>query len=249
MAREDLNARLAGLRRAFIEGLPVRERAVAAWLEGERDPVVLQRVAHQLRGVAPSHGLRALGELAARVEEACKSGAPIEELVSLAERLRSDLALAARPDTAPVAGPPTSASVEPSAAAPLRPLVGKRIVAIDDDEMMRRLLALTLVEMGGARAVVVASPTELFEELSREPADVVVADVMMPQETGPALLLRADAAGLLGAAHVVVLSASAQGEVLARSTDRIDPRWVWMAKPFRPPELVRALSSLCSRSA
>lgn len=240
------------MRRQFIDGLGERALGVERWQSSsERDPLVLQRIAHQLRGVAPTHGLHALGALSTTIEAACKEPASREDLDAHARSLREALEEVIQREASP-AGPVSvssaSAPVQKSRerGATARLLEGRRIVAIDDDLGMRRLLALTLEQVGGARAVIVSTPLELTRELERERAEILIADVMMPTETGPALLARVASAGLSGDARIVLLSASAQGEVLARSNDPVDPRWVWMVKPFRPPELVAALAALLS---
>ena len=258
MARPDLSARIAVLRRQFIEGLGERALSVERWQSGDRDPLVLARIAHQLRGVAPSYGLTALGALAAEVEDAGKRPASSEELDAHARALREAIEEVVRREVPQASSErsvdPADRSVTAAAASSAtvpsgRPLEGRRVVAIDDDLGMRRLLGLTLEQVGGARAVIVSTPLELFLELEKERAEIVIADVMMPTETGPALLARVAGAGLAGDARIVLLSASQQGEVLARSNDPVDPGWVWMVKPFRPPELVAALAALLTERA
>lgn len=238
LATPDLTRRLAGLRAQFVAGLPARADEVQAWMADESaDAAVLMRLAHRLRGVAPTHGLAELGRVAAAAEDACR-GAARGDVLAHAEALLGAIRAAC---IAPIEAVAVAPVVEST---PQRPLEGWRVVAIDDDAMMRRLLGLTLVEMGGARAVVASSAQELEAALREEPADLVISDAMMPNESGPALLQRLTAAGLLGSARVVVLSAAAAIDVAARSGEIIDARWVWMNKPFRPPELVKALAAL-----
>lgn len=254
MARPDLSARIALLRRQFIDGLSERALGIERWQSGERDPLVLARIAHQLRGVAPTHGLSALGAVAATVEDACKvEPGSREDLEAHARCLREAIEEVVRREAGSADPGSASTSISPSIPSGerrvARPLEGRRVVAIDDDLGMRRLLSLTLEQVGGARAVIVSTPLELFEELEKERPEILIADVMMPTESGPALLARVASAGLAEEARIVLLSASAQGEVLARSNDPVDPRWVWMVKPFRPPELVAALAALLTESA
>lgn len=232
----DLEQRLRALRQQFLDGLPARAAEIDAWLErAERDPADLVRIAHRLRGVAPSHGLSVLGGLAASIEDGCKTW-DAGEIERAAHQLRRALHESA-PRTSDE--PPS----DPMASELPKGLWGHRVVAIDDDPVMRRLLALTLETLGGARAVVVGSAAELVAELEREPANLVISDLMMPEESGPALLTRLGERDLLGAARVVVLSAASEVELRAR-LGLPDPRWTWLTKPFRPPQLVETLAAL-----
>jgi CheY-like chemotaxis protein len=221
-----LDDRLRALRREFVEGLPTRADEVAQWLDDAMlEPAVLARICHRLRGLAPTHGLSELGHEAALLEDLAKAGASRTELAAGAGRLLALL-------RAPIPEPGSMRD------APLRPLTGFRVVAIDDDDAMRRLLRLTLVDLGGANATIVADEAGLVGALERGPADLVIADLMMPGTTGPALLARVRAKGLLGPARIVLLTASG-AEGLGE-----DPRWARLSKPFRPEALVGTLAGI-----
>lgn len=220
---------MAALRAEFVAGLPERAREVEAWLaSGGGDSAALARLCHRLRGVAPTHGLVELGALAGRIEDAVKGGRAHEVRADVPRLLAAMRA--------------AEGAMAPDVPTDTTGLRGLRIVAIDDDLAMRRLLAITLIDLGGADAEVVETEGALREALARRPVDLVIADVMMPHKTGPALLEELSAAGLLGPAKVVVLSASGRGELAVASA-----AWRWMAKPFRPPELVAALRAVVGR--
>ena len=219
---EPLEEKLRALRREFVDGLPGRAEDIERWRK-DRDlgPEVLGRLCHRLRGLAPTHGFVEVGRQAGAIEDRVRAGAGRRELLAAAEALVLVLREPAE-DKDALAG-----------AAPLQPLRGYRIVAIDDDAAMRRLLALTLVDLGGAEATVVETEDAFVEALARGPVDLVLADVMMPSTTGPELLLRAEAAGLLGPARVALLSGSGDQPT--------DARWTRLTKPFRPAELIGVL--------
>lgn len=227
VTKSALEERLEKLRREFIEGLPARAVELEAWVADESlGSDVVGRLCHRLRGVAPSHGLLELGALAAEVDDRAKAGASRAELVGPARLLVSALRSADDP----------RASIPPGAT---RQLEGLVIVAIDDDPFMRKLLRLTLVDMGGANATIVSAPTAFLDELARVSADVVLVDVMMPTTSGPALLDRAIAEGLLRDTPVIILSAADRDHP---STPTIPRPWTWVSKPFRPVDLLDAIA-------
>lgn len=218
-----LEERLRTLRREFVEGLPARADEVERWrTDTSLGPEVLARICHRLRGLAPTHGLSELGAHAASIEDRARRGSSRAELDAAA----SGLVILLRQPAEEASSPEI---------APLQPLHGYRVIAIDDDPAMRRLLQLTLVELGGADATVVETEEAFVAALERGPVDLIIADVMMPGTTGPELLARAERRGLIGPARVALLSASGSNE------HESDLRWPRLAKPFRPPELVGAL--------
>lgn len=83
--RAGLPARLAGL-----------EAALEAWAQAPSDTAMheLERCAHGIAGSAATFGLRALGETARALEEACEQSAPaVPQLAHrLCEHLRQEIA-------------------------------------------------------------------------------------------------------------------------------------------------------------
>ena len=68
-----------------------------------------------------------------------------------------------------------------------RPLDGLRVLAVDDHDDSREVIRVALAERG-ADTVVVGSVDEALAVLEREPIDVVVSDIGMPQRDGYALV-------------------------------------------------------------
>ncbi|MEQ1502824.1 MAG: ATP-binding protein [Myxococcota bacterium] len=77
----------------FVTTLPERADAIRAGLARDDQPVIT-RLAHQLKGSAPSYGFPTIGAAAARLEDACRSGDPVarevtaDELLALIGRAR-----------------------------------------------------------------------------------------------------------------------------------------------------------------
>jgi PAS domain S-box-containing protein len=68
-----------------------------------------------------------------------------------------------------------------------RPLDGLRVLAVEDHDDSREVIRAALAERG-AKTVVVGSVDEALAVLDREPIDVLVSDVGMPQRDGYALV-------------------------------------------------------------
>lgn len=260
-----LEARLAALKDKMARGLPQRAEEIedaAARLErgdaAARDDV--RRHAHKLRGIAGSYGYPLLGELSATLETMARDTAPPnEEVVARARDLASAVREAAAPQSGVVAKKPAEAPIAPvppaaaEAAAPrarsampqVAPeLEGLVVLAADDDDATRRLLEITLVQLGRMRGALFERAPLLLEELaSRDRVDLVVVDAMMPDMNGLELLEAVVARGLhTRGTRFVVLSAATPEEL----------GWVlpaglevgWLRKPFRPRELLTSLTTL-----
>lgn len=117
-----------------------------------------------------------------------------------------------------------------------------RILVVDDDPEMRALLQRFLAEHGfhvraaeGGKAMDTA--------LLREPADVIVLDLMMPGEDGLAVLRRIRAAG--DATPVIMLTA--RGDPVDRVLGLEMGADDYLGKPFLPRELVARIAALLRR--
>jgi CheY-like chemotaxis protein/HPt (histidine-containing phosphotransfer) domain-containing protein len=249
-----LEARLAALKDKMARGLPDRaaeiEHAATRLASGDvsaRDD--LRRLAHKLRGIAGSYGYPHLTELAGQLETLARSEASDTEVLARAR----DLASATReagPQSGVVAKPedqPAPRSEEPRKAAmpAVAPgLVGLEVLAADDDDATRRLLEITLVQLGRMKGALFDRGPLLLDELAkRERVDLVVVDAMMPDMNGLELIEAAVARGLASRVSRFVVLSAATAEELG---------WVlppglrvgWLRKPFRPKELLTALAAL-----
>ena len=232
-----LEARLAGLKEKMARGLPDRaaeiESAATRLARGDaaaRDDV--RRLAHKLRGIAGSYGFPHLSELAAVVETLARGSDPDEDVITRAR----DLASAAR-DAGPQSGvvdrPPSGpppAIVPPRREEPRsRPavaampavapsLAGLVVLAADDDDATRRLLEITLVQLGRMQGALFDRGPALLEELSRrDKVDLVVVDAMMPDMNGLEILHAAVERGLAPRVGQFVVLSAATAEELART--------------------------------
>lgn len=122
---------------------------------------------------------------------------------------------------------------------PPMPLLGKRVLVLDDEADMRDLIAVIL-EAAGAVVTRVPTVDVAIETLLAEAYDVALSDLAMPGEDGYAFVRRAQEQGI--AVPLVAMTAYARAEdrhrVLAAGFRR------HVAKPIEPAELVNVLAEL-----
>lgn len=117
-----------------------------------------------------------------------------------------------------------------------------RLLVVDDDPELRSLLQRFLTEHGFAvRAVDSGKAMDIA--LQREPADVIVLDLMMPGEDGLSLTRRLRGQGV--AVPIVMLTA------MGEDTDRIVGLEMgaddYVPKPFNPRELLARIKAVLRR--
>ncbi len=118
-----------------------------------------------------------------------------------------------------------------------------RVIVVDDDAELRALLRRFLTEHGfETRAV--DGGTALDRELSRNPADIIVLDLMMPGEDGLSVCRRLRAAGDL--TPIVMLTA--RGDPIDRIVGLETGADDYLPKPFEPRELVARLAAILRRT-
>lgn len=109
------------------------------------------------------------------------------------------------------------------------------ILAIDDDERIRRLVEINL-QRAGYRISTAADGVEGLEQIARERPDLVLLDINMPRLDGIEMLrrLRADAA--TATLPVILLTAKSRDEdILEGKRSGAD---YYLNKPFSPTELL-----------
>jgi CheY-like chemotaxis protein len=142
----------------------------------------------------------------------------------------------------PQFGSPIGESAARPARDAARHLNGVRVLAVDDNPDAREVLAASLADTG-ASVRVAASGAAAVREWDREPADLVICDLAMPEMDGFAVLrtIRARANG--SATPAIALSAHVSEEHQART--RAAGFDFHLGKPYDVAELVRlALAAL-----
>ncbi|WP_158502204.1 PAS domain S-box protein [Vitiosangium sp. GDMCC 1.1324] len=127
-------------------------------------------------------------------------------------------------------------------------LSGRRILVVDDETDSRELLT-TLLQEGRARVSTAASAAEALELLNREPPELLISDIGMPDMDGYALMqaVRCRPRERGGRVPSVALTAYAREEDKATALRAGFDAHV--AKPLEPAELLRVAASLLRGSA
>lgn len=251
----EFEARLAALKHKMESGLVERARSLrelAARIENgdAQARKELKSESHKLRGVAGSYGHQDLTEKASQLEQRASVSPPASvgqmarELADLAEekgRKSKPPPAAPAPDAQASSAPRNSKPAAPRAATSGPRL---RVLAMDDDPITRRLLLLTLEQVGGFEAQIVSSAAEALDSLSKHTFDLIVADAMMPDMNGRQFSSAARAQG--AKMPIVILSAASPDELGWPSDGGSGDRW--LRKPFKPTDLVRDLLRIAGKS-
>jgi DNA-binding response OmpR family regulator len=109
------------------------------------------------------------------------------------------------------------------------------ILAVDDDDRIRRLVQITL-QSRGYRVSTAEDGLEALQMIDAETPDLVVLDVTMPRMDGIEVLRRVRAKTETTTLPVVMLTAKSQDEdVLEGQRSGAD---YYLTKPFHPLELI-----------
>lgn len=118
-----------------------------------------------------------------------------------------------------------------------------RVIVVDDDAELRALLRRFLTEHGfETRAV--DGGAALDRELSRNPTDAIVLDLMMSGEDGLAICRRLRATGDL----TPIIMLTARGDPIDRIVGLETGADDYLPKPFEPRELVARLAAVLRRT-
>ncbi len=123
---------------------------------------------------------------------------------------------------------------------PAKPL--ERVLCVEDDEDIRRILRLALERIGGMTVDLVADPAEAIERMVEFRPDLVVLDWMMPGIDGPTLLRKMRETPALASLPVVFATAKASPREIAELV-ALGAAGV-ISKPFAPKELPAKLRAI-----
>jgi CheY-like chemotaxis protein len=114
-------------------------------------------------------------------------------------------------------------------------------LVVDDDQETRELFA-ELLTLHGGRVLPVATAAEAFEVVQREPVDVVVMDIGLPQENGFSLLKRIrDLESVQGVPPVPVVAVTAYAGPQAHAEALRAGFAAYVPKPAPPDEVLGAI--------
>ena len=121
-----------------------------------------------------------------------------------------------------------------------------KILVADDEPALLRLMEFVLAKQGYT-LLTATNGEEALVQARRERPDLIVLDIMMPRLDGyqVAEAIRAD--DDLKSTPIIMLSAKAQDEDIARGVEAgVDD---YVTKPFSPDELTALVTSYLERSA
>ncbi|PTL76866.1 ATP-binding protein [Vitiosangium sp. GDMCC 1.1324] len=125
-------------------------------------------------------------------------------------------------------------------------LSGVRVLVVDDEQDTRELLRVVLEERR-AHVTTTSSAAEAFESLVREPPDLLVSDIGMPDEDGYALIRRVRALPPERGGRVPATALTAFTRLEDRTRALGAGFQGYVPKPVDPSELVMALANLINR--
>jgi len=116
------------------------------------------------------------------------------------------------------------------------------VLVVDDDPAIRMVVRLGLERVAGWEVVEASSSDAAVDVVSRRRPDVVLLDVMMPEQDGPATLARLRALDGGADLRVVFLTASGPGGETQRLHD-LGVAGV-IRKPFDPMSLAAEVATM-----
>lgn len=122
------------------------------------------------------------------------------------------------------------------------PVLTTKLLVLDDDVRLRDLLRRYLSEQGYA-VQAAESGQRLRDLIERERFDLIVLDIMMPQEDGLTVLKRLRQSG----DQTPVIMLTAQAEVEDKITGLALGADDYLAKPFNPQELLARIQAVLRR--
>jgi CheY-like chemotaxis protein len=122
------------------------------------------------------------------------------------------------------------------------PVSRRRVLVVDDDDMLREVAKVSLEMVGRWEVITAASGAEACQVALREHPDALLLDVMMPGMDGPSTVLALRAEPATRDIPVVFLTAKAGGEG-HREWDYLEVAGV-IPKPFDPMSLPAEVTRL-----
>jgi DNA-binding response OmpR family regulator len=122
----------------------------------------------------------------------------------------------------------------------------RRVLVVDDDEMIRRLITVNL-ELEGFEVSEAVDGQDCLDVVQRVDPHVVVLDVAMPRLDGLVTTARLRADPSTSGMKIVMVSARAQQADVRRGMEvGVD---VYITKPFDPDVLIRTVRDLAEARA
>ena len=121
-----------------------------------------------------------------------------------------------------------------------------RVLVVDDDEVIRRLIAVNL-QLEGFEVETAVDGQDCLDKVTGVEPDVITMDVMMPRLDGWATVVQLRKCPETAHIKVVLISARAQEEDKAHGLRAGAD--AYLTKPFDPNEMIRVVRELAARAS
>jgi DNA-binding response OmpR family regulator len=116
-----------------------------------------------------------------------------------------------------------------------------RVLVVDDDEVIRQLIAVNL-QLEGFEVATAVDGQDCLERVQAIAPDVITLDVMMPRLDGWETAVQLRKAAETSHIKVVLITARAQEDDIAHGTNVGAD--AYLTKPFDPGEMIRVVREL-----
>ena len=121
---------------------------------------------------------------------------------------------------------------------------GERVLLVEDEPLVRKLLEQLLTRAGYQVSASLGSDSALELVKGSRPFNIIVTDVVMPGLSGPQLAARIEEA--CGITPTIFVSGYTEDPAMRASA--LKPHQRFMSKPFAPEELLTAIRALLAKS-
>jgi DNA-binding response OmpR family regulator len=123
--------------------------------------------------------------------------------------------------------------------------VSRTILVVDDDPLIRRLIATTLEDVAGFDIIEAEDGMDALERAAAVSPSIVFLDIDMPRLDGVAACRRLRRAPATSGATIVILTAATDDRASARADEAGAD--LFMTKPFSPLEVLQLVDRIGTR--
>lgn len=116
----------------------------------------------------------------------------------------------------------------------------KKILIVDDEESLGRILKLNLEETGQYEVRVETEGTKAFPAVQEFRPDLIFLDIMMPDREGSEVAEQIRSDSVLGKIPIIFLTATVTAEEVGSSGGRIGGQ-LFLAKPITVSQLIECI--------
>jgi CheY-like chemotaxis protein len=124
--------------------------------------------------------------------------------------------------------------------------VSRTILVVDDDPLIRRLIATTLEDVSGFDLVEAGNGLEAIERAEKTEPSIVFLDIDMPHLDGIATCAELRSSPRTSGATIVILTAATDDRAERRAGEAGAD--LFLTKPFSPLDLLRLVDRIGERS-